>query len=69
MYKKHSIEERLLTVKKCFEGHSPESVGHQMGIIPHGIFVQNIDEYEKKMRICCVFLATRALLFQGHLHG
>ena len=32
MYKKHSIEERLLAVQKCLNGHSPRSVGRQMGI-------------------------------------
>ena len=29
---KHSIEERLSAVQKCLEGHTPRSVGRQMGI-------------------------------------
>ena len=32
MYKKHSLEERLLAVKKCLEGLSPRCVGRQLGI-------------------------------------
>ena len=32
MYKKHSIEERLLAVQKCLEGYPPKAVGRQMGI-------------------------------------
>lgn len=32
MYKKHSLEERLLAVKKCLEGLSPRCVGRHLGI-------------------------------------
>ena len=32
MYKKHSLEERLLAVQKCLEGYTPYSVGREMGI-------------------------------------
>ena len=32
MYKKHSIEERLLAVQKCLEGYAPEAVGRELGI-------------------------------------
>ena len=35
MYKKHSIEERLLAVQKCLEGNAAKAVGCQMGIGPH----------------------------------
>ena len=34
---KHSIEERLLAVQKCLEGHAPFSVGREMGIRDHHI--------------------------------
>ena len=37
MYKKHSIEERLLAVQKCLEGHASEAVGRQMHIDPHEV--------------------------------
>ena len=39
MYKKHSIEERLLAVKKCLEGYAPKAVGRQMGIEPNDVRV------------------------------
>ena len=32
MYKKHSIEERLLVVKKCLEGHAPKGVARELGL-------------------------------------
>ena len=32
MYKKHSIEEQLLAVKKCLEGYSPNAVGELLGV-------------------------------------
>ena len=32
MYKKHSLEERLLAVQKCLEGYPPYHVGCEMGI-------------------------------------
>ena len=32
MYKKHSIEERLLAVQKCLEGYSPLAVQQMLGI-------------------------------------
>ena len=32
MYKKHSLEERLLAVQKCLDGYPPYYVGHEMGI-------------------------------------
>ena len=32
MYKKHSIEERLLAVQKCIEGYSPLAVQQMLGI-------------------------------------
>ena len=34
---KHSIEERLLAVKKCLEGHAPFAVGREMGINEHHV--------------------------------
>ena len=47
MYKKHSIEERLLAVRKCLDGYSPKAVGYQMGISPHDIR-EWIDRYQLK---------------------
>ena len=35
MYKKHSIEERLLAVQKCLEGYAPRGVGRMLGIKEH----------------------------------
>ena len=35
MYKKHSIEERLLAVPKCLEGYAPRGVGRMLGIKEH----------------------------------
>ncbi|MBQ7996739.1 MAG: helix-turn-helix domain-containing protein [Paludibacteraceae bacterium] len=35
MYKKHSIEERLLAVQKCLEGYTPWGVGRMLGIKEH----------------------------------
>ena len=35
MYKKHSIEERLLAVQKCLEGYAPWGVGRMLGIKEH----------------------------------
>ena len=32
MYKKHSLEERLLAVQKCLEGNAPKAVSREMGI-------------------------------------
>ena len=32
MYKKHSLEERLLAVQKCLDGYPPYHVGREMGI-------------------------------------
>jgi len=37
MYKKHSIEEKLLAVKKCLNGFPPFTVGREMGINDHYI--------------------------------
>ena len=37
MYKKHSLEERLLAVQKCLEGYAPRYVGRAMGINEHCI--------------------------------
>jgi transposase-like protein len=34
---KHSIEERLLAVKKCLAGHAPFAVGREMGINEHHV--------------------------------
>jgi transposase-like protein len=35
MYKKHSIEERLLAVRKCLDGHAPKSVAKELGLNAH----------------------------------
>ena len=35
MYKKHSIKEKLLAVKKCLNGFPPFAVGREMGINDH----------------------------------
>ena len=37
MYKKHSIEERLLAVKKCLEGYAPKGVAKELGLNEHDI--------------------------------
>ena len=37
MYKKHSIEERLLAVKKCLEGNAPKGVAKELGLNAHHV--------------------------------
>ena len=46
MYKKHSIEERLLAVKKCLRGQAPKYVGRKMGIEPHYVS-EWLERYKK----------------------
>ena len=46
MYKKHSIEERLLAVKKCLRGQTPKYVGRKMGIEPHYVS-EWLERYKK----------------------